>query len=135
MPHTARFKEFADAFQRHFGATLEINDKMQLSDGETTGVTRVGSVRSNWVKRNAPKYGFVRAGDSATLRSTQVTANEETEAAVEAERSEIEAVVSATSMLSSEQSASTPEEVYHENAMTGSEELQADAVEQDEEDS
>lgn len=60
------FNDLADRFYDHFGLTLYIREEEADDDGtfavydsgEDRGVDSVGTVRANWLKRQAAKTGF-----------------------------------------------------------------------------
>lgn len=62
---SSAFNDLAKAFERQFGVELELGEsradsrELQVTDsGPGRGVNSVGSVRANWLRRNAQNFGF-----------------------------------------------------------------------------
>lgn len=102
MPEIAKgFEELATAFRRQFNSELSYEREgdareILVGDDSENAVRRLGSVRANWLKRNAPKYGFVRKGETPVYSWSVVS---EAIPAVLAEEAEVAAVVTAVESL------------------------------------
>ena len=114
------FTPLAEAYKKQFNLDLEIggvgidehnNDsEVNLVDSTNDGVSRVGSVKSNWLKRNAPKFGFVRKGESATFTWNGKVVPVEMAAPVAAEEAEIAALATVAEYIDRENEAPATEE-------------------------
>lgn len=92
------------AYNKQFNIDLDVaqddGEIFHLVDGTSTGVTRIGSVRANWLKRNSPRFGFIRQGETNAFQWSDSVIEHEVAAPVAAEQAEVAAVVTAAEILS-----------------------------------
>lgn len=102
------FLALSIAYNKQFNLELDIaqdqGDIYYFVDGTSTGVTRVGSVSSNWLKRNAPRFGFFRQGETNAFQWSDSVIEHAVSAPVAAEKAEIAAVVTVMDVIKNDES-------------------------------